>query len=78
VKDDADFGAQSADVALHGFLVAKARFVGVLPEFPPGPPLAEQIPALIQHNLEALEPLAIGIGRGAMRLPLEQLVLLAR
>jgi hypothetical protein len=70
--------ARSAGVALHGFLVSNARFIGVLPELSPGPSLPKQIPALIQHDLEVPQSLPIGIARRALRLPLEELVLLAR
>jgi hypothetical protein len=69
---------RSADIPLHGFLVSNARFIGVLPELPLGSPLTEQIPALIQHDLQVPKSLTIGVACGAVRLPLEELVLLAR
>ena len=72
------FGTRSAGVALCRFLVSNPRFIGVLPELPPGPPLTEQIPALIQHDLQVPKSLTIGVACGAVRLPLEELVLLAR
>jgi hypothetical protein len=75
---DVTVRSASADIALYGFLISNARFIGVLPEFPAGPSLPEQIPALIQHDLQVPKSLAIGVGRGAVRLPLEEFVLLAR
>jgi hypothetical protein len=40
--------------------------------------LAEQIPALIQHDLDPLEPVAVSLIRVAVGLPLEEFVLLSR
>jgi len=48
-----------------------------LAEFPSRTPLAKQIPALIQHDLETAQPLAIGVARRAASLALEEFVLLA-
>lgn len=56
----------SADITLDRLLVTNARVIGTHPEFPLRPPLAKQIPALIQHDLEAPKPLAIGIGGGSV------------
>src|SRR5215471_20054948 len=69
---------RSADVAFHRLFVANARFIGVLSELPAGSPLTEQIPALIQHDLQVPKSLTIGGARGAVRFPLEELVLLPR
>jgi hypothetical protein len=41
-------------------------------------PLAEQIPALVQHNLNATEPVTVGMSRGTVRLSLEEFMLLSR
>jgi hypothetical protein len=41
-------------------------------------PLAEQIPALVEHNLDPSESVAIGISRGSVRFPFEKFMLLAR
>jgi hypothetical protein len=41
-------------------------------------PLAEQIPALVQHNLNASEPVTVGMSRGTVPLSLEEFMLLSR
>jgi hypothetical protein len=38
-------------IALRGLLIAQASFVGVLAEFAPGAPLAQQVPTLGQRHL---------------------------
>jgi hypothetical protein len=38
-------------IAFHGLLIARTGFVGVLPEFAPGAPLAQQVPTLVQRHL---------------------------
>src|SRR5258707_171656 len=42
------------------------------------PPLAQQIPALVQRPLEMQQPRAVRIGRGAVGFTLEQLMLFLR
>src|SRR5262249_62154908 len=68
----------SAAVALHGLLVAQACLLRVLPEFAPRPALAQQIPALVERDLNAPEPLAVGIGCNTSGFAVEQFMLLAR
>ncbi len=47
------------------------------PRRPPRPSLAEQVPALVQRDLEPPEPLTVSVGHLPVRFTLEQLVLLA-
>src|SRR5262249_55988360 len=47
-------------------------------EFAPRPALAQQIPALVERDLNAPEPLAVGIGRNTSGFAVEQFMLLAR
>jgi hypothetical protein len=65
-------------IALDSLLVSNPSPFGVKSRCPPSLSLAEQIPALIQHDLDPLEPVAVGLIRVAMGLPLEEFVLLSR
>src|SRR3954471_8744195 len=60
------------EVALHGRLGAHLRLVGVLVVLALGPPLPEQVPALVQVCLEPADPLAllVGVLRGLAELVL--------
>jgi hypothetical protein len=66
----------SLNVALDGAGVARLRLVRILAEFAPSPPLAEQVPALIQHDLNCLESAMIVGGQLATIALLEERVLL--
>src|SRR2546421_6463714 len=44
----------------------------------PSASLAEQVPALIERDLDLSEPLTVGIGHVRLRFPLEELVFLPR
>jgi hypothetical protein len=68
----------SAGVAFDGLLVSKPCAFRIKTGCPPCLPLAEQIPASIQHDLNLPEPVAVGIRGGAVRFPLVKFVLLAR
>src|SRR6266516_2970627 len=68
----------SAHVAVDGLLVAHARLVGVGARRPASPALMEEVPALVEADLEATQPLLVRLGCLASRLLLEELVLLAR
>jgi hypothetical protein len=65
-------------IALDSLLVSNPSPFGVKSRRPPGLSLAEQIPALIQHDLDPLEPVAVSLIRVAVGLPLEEFVLLSR
>jgi hypothetical protein len=65
-------------IALDSLLVSNPSPFGVKSRCPPSLSLAEQIPALIQHDLDPLEPVAVGLIRVAVGLPLEEFVLLSR
>src|SRR5436190_12748199 len=67
-----------AEVAFDGPLVADGGVVGVEPGGPACAPLAQQVPGLVEGDLEAAQPLPLRRARLAPRLLLEQLVLLAR
>src|SRR2546422_2171851 len=69
---------ESARVALDSLLSSNPCFAGVEPRRPPSPSLAEQVPALVQRDLEPSEPITVGVGHLPVRLTLEQLVFLAR
>jgi len=69
---------QSARVSLDRLLISKLCFAWIEPHRPPSPSLTEQVPALVQHDLEASEPLAVSVGHLPLRFALEQLMLLAR
>src|SRR5262249_14553932 len=68
----------SACVSLDGFFVANACVLGIHSELAPRPTLAEQVPALVQSALNVIQARAVCLGRGAVRLALEQRMLLAR
>src|SRR5262245_24871299 len=68
----------SAGVAFDRLLVAQLRALGILAELAPRAALAQQVPALVERHLDALQPLAVRIGRLASCLALEERVLLAR
>src|SRR5438105_13400598 len=70
--------AGSARVSLDSLLVSDPCVVGLQPRRAPGASLAEQVPALIERDLDLSEPLTVGIGHVQVRFPLEKLVLLAR
>ena len=53
----------SADVALDGLLVADGRVVGIQPRRPPGATLAEEVPALVERDLETFQALLVRRGR---------------
>jgi len=65
------------EVALDHGGVARRGFVGILTELPPGPPLAQQVPALVEPDLQIGQPAGILVRQGATsRGVLPQLVLL--
>src|SRR5262249_2234560 len=68
----------SGRAALDRLLASDRRTVRVAATRPPRPSLGQQVPALVQGDLDPLEPRAIGVGHLAARFSLEQLVLLAR
>src|SRR6266508_5677829 len=49
--------------------------LGVQPRGPPCPTLVQQVPALVEGDLDLLQPLAVGLGGLPAPLPLEQFVL---
>jgi hypothetical protein len=67
----------SACVIRYGPLVSNAGIIGVQTEFTSCAPLPEQIPTLIQENLQMSKTLLVGLGCNALCLPLKQLVLFA-
>src|SRR5207244_10547249 len=69
---------ESARVALDSLRSSNPGFAGVEPRRPASPSLAEQVPALVQRDLEPSEPITVGVGHLPVRLTLEQLVFLAR
>src|SRR5207245_3432138 len=69
---------ESARVALDSLPSSTPCFAGVEPRRPASPSLAEQVPALVQRDLEPSEPITVGVGHLPVRLTLEQLVFLAR
>src|SRR5262245_31339164 len=68
----------SGGLALDGLLVANLRAVGIETGRAPRPPLTEQVPALVQRDLEPAESGPVGVGDLPVRLALEELVFLAR
>jgi hypothetical protein len=68
----------SSCVPLDGLLVANPCVVWIQTRRPACPSLAQQIPALVQSNLEPSQPHTIGVGHLPVRFTLEQLVFLAR
>src|SRR5919106_2808008 len=72
----AGLGGPSAEVPLHRLRVTDARFVGVHAGIAAGPPLVQQVPALVQGDLQSAEPVPLGFGRVTLRLPLPEVVLL--
>src|SRR5439155_6926367 len=66
----------SAHVALDGPFVPDRRLVGIQAGGPAGPALVEQVPALVQGDLDPFEPLPLRLGHLAAGLPAEELVLL--
>jgi hypothetical protein len=72
------FPEELTGIALDSLLVSNPSPFGVKSRRPPGLSLAEQIPALIQHDLDPLEPVAVSLIRVAVGLPLEEFVLLSR
>src|SRR5215470_1634445 len=75
IPEKAGSRRRSAGVALDGLLVAQAGLPGILPELPLGAALAQQVPPLIQLDLDPPKLLLLGLARRALGLPLEQLVL---
>src|SRR5439155_15949792 len=69
---------ESARVALDSLRISNPCFAGVEPRRPASPSLAEQVPALVQRDLEPSEPITVGVGHLPVRLTLDQLVFLAR
>src|SRR5580765_747409 len=65
----------SVHVALDGSLVAHLRLIGIEPRIPPGAPLMEEIPRLVQGDLQMPQTLDVRFRGLASRLFLEQLVL---
>src|SRR5207245_769 len=68
---------ESARVALDSLYISNPGFAGVEPRRPASPSLAEQVPALVQRDLEPSEPITVGVGHLPVRLTLEQLLFLA-
>src|SRR5215469_6162627 len=68
-------GKNSARIALDGLLVAQLRILGILPELPPRPALAQKIPPLVEPDLDLAQLLPLGIRGAALRFALEQLML---
>jgi hypothetical protein len=66
------------DVTFDGLAVSKLCAFRIKTGGAPCLSLAEQVPATIQHNLNFLETLAIGVRRRTLRFPLEKFVLLVR
>src|SRR3954471_18896055 len=56
------FPSRLLQVALDGRLGAGLRLVGVLVALALGPPLTEQVPALVQVRLELTDPAALLLG----------------
>src|SRR6185295_5889666 len=54
------------------------RRLGILSELPPGAPLAQQVPALVERHLNALQLRLVRLGRLALGLAFEQGMFLAR
>jgi hypothetical protein len=77
-RSDRTKARPSTGIAFDGLPVTKLCAFRIKTGCPPCLPLAEQIPATIQHDLNVLETLAVGIGGRAVRFPLEYFVLLAR
>ena len=71
-------GKWSPDIILHRLLVAHLRVVGVLAELAAGAALAEEVPPLVELQLNLLQLRLLGFARLAFGLQLEQLMLLAR
>src|SRR5206468_4635297 len=68
----------SGCVAFDRFLVANVRAVRVETRRAPRPSLTQQVPALVQRDLEPAESRPVGVGHLPVRFALEELVLLAR
>src|SRR5439155_6625471 len=66
------------DVAFHSLLVAYRGLIWVEPGCPAGPPLVQEIPALVQRDLEPLHPFPVRLRCLPLRLLLEQGVLFVR
>src|SRR6185369_9804474 len=60
-------------VVLHDAGRTHVRLIGVLPELAERAPMAEKVPALVQLNLDGLQPMVVG---GRERLLIPQPVLL--
>jgi hypothetical protein len=69
--------SRSACVIRYGALIPNAGLTGVQAKFTSCAPLPEQIPTLIQENLELSKTFLVGLGCRAFRLPLKQLMLFA-
>ena len=69
---------RSARVALDLSRISNPRLVRVHPGVAPGPALVQEVPTLIEGDLELLEALAFGLVGLAARLRLPELVLLVR
>jgi hypothetical protein len=68
---------RSARVIRYSPLVPNTGVVGVQTEFTSCASLAEQVPTLIQQNLEMPKTLLVGLGCRGVRLPPKQLMLFA-
>ena len=68
----------SGRVSLDRLLVSNLRAVRVQPRRAPRPPLTEQVPALVQRDLDPAQSFAVGVGHLSVRFALEQLVFLTR
>jgi hypothetical protein len=64
-------------IALDRSGVPNPGLAGILSGVPAGPPLVQQVPALIEQDLQLASALAVGVGCLLAGFPLEQLVLLA-
>jgi hypothetical protein len=69
--------SESGGVAFHGLLVSNVRAVRVEAGGSARASLAQQVPALVQGDLESAQSLPVGVGHLPVRFALEQLVLLA-
>src|SRR4051794_19922564 len=63
-------------VVLDGLRRPDAGRVVVVARLAQGAPLPEQVPALVERDLECLQPLTVGVARGSVRLAPPEVVLL--
>src|SRR5262249_39610003 len=68
----------SGRVSLDRLLVSNLRAVWIEPNRTPHPPLTEQVPALVQHDLDPAQSSPVGIGHLPVRFALEQIVFFMR